>query len=303
MKTEVACVCGRHFSAPAELAGRTVKCPGCAEPLTIPPSQESKDSAPGPPKADEGLAYDLAEPAPESSAPASSHTAPAGLQTKPMWPLHDRKMFRAQSRGALTTWMESDDKVSLNRIWPFSTLSVSFVGEYMGADPLWQPVQSKNVPCPKCKTPLCMRADWSPALGGLEIWQGMSICVQCTHRPCMIDECDHRATTPHRHFWHVAKGVHIRNDVWTCDYHAERMRWARLARLVSLILLLLTTLGIVLAIAENSDHMGAGFGTFVVVAIVLIIANKVLRLALGLIKRSAYQSVGEMAVYKDSSLF
>ena len=36
MAIELACSCGKRFAAKDDLAGKTVRCPGCAQPLTIP---------------------------------------------------------------------------------------------------------------------------------------------------------------------------------------------------------------------------------------------------------------------------
>jgi hypothetical protein len=41
----VACACGRRFQAPAELAGRRVKCPACGQPIDVPPLADSLLSA------------------------------------------------------------------------------------------------------------------------------------------------------------------------------------------------------------------------------------------------------------------
>ncbi|MHB8901724.1 MAG: hypothetical protein ACYC6Y_23460, partial [Thermoguttaceae bacterium] len=36
MATEVACRCGKRFKAAPHLAGKTLSCPGCGQPIAIP---------------------------------------------------------------------------------------------------------------------------------------------------------------------------------------------------------------------------------------------------------------------------
>ena len=44
MSIPVSCNCGKHVNAPDHLAGKTVKCPGCGNPLTIPAAASSASS-------------------------------------------------------------------------------------------------------------------------------------------------------------------------------------------------------------------------------------------------------------------
>jgi hypothetical protein len=46
MPIKVACSCGQSFAAPDNLAGRTVKCPKCSQPLSIPAVQPQQPAAP-----------------------------------------------------------------------------------------------------------------------------------------------------------------------------------------------------------------------------------------------------------------
>lgn len=46
MPIKVACSCGQSFAAPDNLAGRTVKCPKCSQPLSIPAAQQQQPAAP-----------------------------------------------------------------------------------------------------------------------------------------------------------------------------------------------------------------------------------------------------------------
>jgi hypothetical protein len=48
MPIKVQCPCGKAFAAKEEMAGKTVKCPGCAKPLKIPaePAQAAAKAAP-----------------------------------------------------------------------------------------------------------------------------------------------------------------------------------------------------------------------------------------------------------------
>lgn len=48
MPIEVTCQCGKRLKAKDELAGRTVKCPNCQQPLKIPASQAAAPAAPTP---------------------------------------------------------------------------------------------------------------------------------------------------------------------------------------------------------------------------------------------------------------
>ena len=40
MPIKITCQCGQRFAAKERLAGRTVKCPKCGEPLIVPQSQD-----------------------------------------------------------------------------------------------------------------------------------------------------------------------------------------------------------------------------------------------------------------------
>jgi ssDNA-binding Zn-finger/Zn-ribbon topoisomerase 1 len=46
MALQVTCQCGQRFAAKDEMAGRTVRCPKCKEPLTIPASPPTRSAAP-----------------------------------------------------------------------------------------------------------------------------------------------------------------------------------------------------------------------------------------------------------------
>jgi hypothetical protein len=60
MPIKVACACGAAFAAKDELAGRTVACPKCKQPLTIPrPQAAAVPAAPAAPHANAGLFDDL----------------------------------------------------------------------------------------------------------------------------------------------------------------------------------------------------------------------------------------------------
>lgn len=45
-KIVVACQCGKRFQAPSHLAGRQVKCPGCQQPIQIPPAVTPPTTSP-----------------------------------------------------------------------------------------------------------------------------------------------------------------------------------------------------------------------------------------------------------------
>src|SRR5262245_43878067 len=80
MPIKVQCACGKAFAAKDELAGKTVKCPGCQKPLKIPGGDPAAAKASAPAKAPGKSAAanptKPAAPAPRSSTP--SNPAPAG---------------------------------------------------------------------------------------------------------------------------------------------------------------------------------------------------------------------------------
>jgi hypothetical protein len=69
MPIKVQCACGKAFAAKDELAGRTVKCPSCQQPLKIP------GAAPGKPPAKPGAPAPAAKPA--ATKPAATKPAAA----------------------------------------------------------------------------------------------------------------------------------------------------------------------------------------------------------------------------------
>jgi len=74
MPIKVQCACGKSFAAKDELAGKTVKCPACQQPLKIPGA--SPASAPAKPAAKPAAAKPAAKPAAAKPAPAAP--APGG---------------------------------------------------------------------------------------------------------------------------------------------------------------------------------------------------------------------------------
>jgi len=84
MPIKVQCTCGKAFAAKDELAGKTVKCPGCQKPLKIPGGAAAAAKAPAKPAAAAksapaaaGSAKPPAVKAPAVKAPAAPVAAPA----------------------------------------------------------------------------------------------------------------------------------------------------------------------------------------------------------------------------------
>src|SRR5438270_910981 len=84
MAIKVQCTCGKAFAAKDELAGKTVKCPACQQPLKIPSGPAAAAPAAKPGTAKPGAAAQpAAKPAaqkpaaPKSAAPAQRSAAPA----------------------------------------------------------------------------------------------------------------------------------------------------------------------------------------------------------------------------------
>jgi hypothetical protein len=71
MPIKVQCACGKAFAAKDELAGKTVKCPGCQKPLKIPGGEPAAGKAAAPAKAP-------ARSAPASPAPKAAPAADPG---------------------------------------------------------------------------------------------------------------------------------------------------------------------------------------------------------------------------------
>jgi hypothetical protein len=71
MPIKVQCACGKAFAAKDELAGKTVKCPGCQKPLKIPGGTAAPTAAAPKPAAKPAAA----KPAPAKSAVAKPSTA------------------------------------------------------------------------------------------------------------------------------------------------------------------------------------------------------------------------------------
>jgi len=74
MPIKVQCACGKAFAAKDELAGKTVKCPGCQKPLKIPAAEPAKAAAAKSPAA-KPAAAPAKKPAP--STPSAAATKPA----------------------------------------------------------------------------------------------------------------------------------------------------------------------------------------------------------------------------------
>src|SRR5438105_2547480 len=84
MPIKVQCACGKSLSAKDELAGKTVKCPGCQQPLKIPGGAASAAKVPAKPAAGKpaatpksSSAKPAANPAPAPSRGASKSAATA----------------------------------------------------------------------------------------------------------------------------------------------------------------------------------------------------------------------------------
>ena len=79
MPIKVQCACGKAFAAKDELAGKTVKCPGCQKPLKIPgPAATPTAAAPQP-----GAKSAAAKPAAAKSAVAKPSTAKQQAAARP----------------------------------------------------------------------------------------------------------------------------------------------------------------------------------------------------------------------------
>ena len=72
----VACACGRRLEAPAQLAGKRVKCPACGQPIDVPALADSLDSA--------GLAMQALPAANPLGKPAAAASSPAGRKPLPL---------------------------------------------------------------------------------------------------------------------------------------------------------------------------------------------------------------------------
>src|SRR5207253_9574216 len=72
MAIKVQCACGKAFAAKDELAGRTVKCPACQQPLKIPGGP-----ATAAPAAKPAAAKPAAQPAAKPAAAKTAAPAPA----------------------------------------------------------------------------------------------------------------------------------------------------------------------------------------------------------------------------------
>ncbi|MGE4158994.1 MAG: hypothetical protein AB7F75_07840 [Planctomycetota bacterium] len=91
MPIKTTCSCGKVFQAPDNLAGKSVKCPGCSKPLKVPgPAAVPKSAAtatkppagPAKPSATPAKPVPAAKPAPAKSA-APAKPAPAKPMAKP----------------------------------------------------------------------------------------------------------------------------------------------------------------------------------------------------------------------------
>lgn len=71
MPIKVQCACGKAFAAKDEIAGKTVKCPGCQKPVKIPGSQ-APAAQPKPAAAKQGAAKPAAAPKAAAKAAAAS---------------------------------------------------------------------------------------------------------------------------------------------------------------------------------------------------------------------------------------
>jgi hypothetical protein len=88
MPIKVQCSCGKAFAAKDELAGKTVKCPGCQQPLKIPGGAPAVAKAPTRPAAPGPAAKPAAKPAAPkpAGAPAAAKPAAAKPATAPAAP-------------------------------------------------------------------------------------------------------------------------------------------------------------------------------------------------------------------------
>src|SRR6476469_2018576 len=75
MPIKVQCTCGKAFAAKDELAGKTVKCPACQQPLKVPGGSAAPAAKPA---AAKPASAQGAKPAAPARAPAPSPAAAAG---------------------------------------------------------------------------------------------------------------------------------------------------------------------------------------------------------------------------------
>jgi hypothetical protein len=135
MAIKVQCSCGKAFAAKDELAGKTVKCPGCQKPLKIPGGAAPAQAAAKP---------DPAKAAAGKSAPAKSAPAPSAT---------------AKSRG-------DDDDYSLSAEEP-APRPKSDLFEEVGL----KAAPKGTMPCPGCSAPLppeaviCVKCGYNMKLG------------------------------------------------------------------------------------------------------------------------------------------
>src|SRR5436190_20000453 len=75
MPIKVQCACGKAFAAKDELAGKTVKCPGCQQPLKIPGGAPASAKAPA--KSAAATAAKAAGKPPAAKAPSAPAARPS----------------------------------------------------------------------------------------------------------------------------------------------------------------------------------------------------------------------------------